>query len=62
MPRVVADIPDGLPAINLNAPGATISYLDVVNDGTEAVGIRCFEGTRLERVRAIGGRRRGRRR
>jgi hypothetical protein len=52
MPRVVADIPDGLPAINFNAPGAILSYIEVINDGTEAVGIRCFEGTRLERVRA----------
>ena len=42
MPRVVAEL-DGLPAINLNADGSSLSYLEVVNDETEAIGIRCVE-------------------
>ena len=53
MPRVVADSSDGLPAINLNAAGGSLSYLEVVNDGTEG-GRRsaASKGPRLERVRA----------
>jgi hypothetical protein len=50
MPRVVAEL-GGLPAINLNADGVELSYIEVVNRETEAVAIRCFQGTRLERVR-----------
>ena len=51
MPRISAQL-GGLPAINLVGGGSSISYVDVRNEETEAVGIRCFEGTRLERVRA----------
>jgi len=51
MPRVSAAL-GGLPAINLVGVGSSISYVDVRNEETEAVGLRCFEGTRLERVRA----------
>jgi hypothetical protein len=53
MPRVVAEL-GGLPAIQMSGVGSVISYLEVQNTETEAVGIRCLEGTRLERVRATG--------
>ena len=53
MPRIVAEL-EALPAINLSVAGDTLSYLEIRNEGTEAVGVRCFEGTRLERIRASG--------
>ncbi len=53
MPRVAASL-EALPAINLNGKGSSLSYLEVFNEGTEAVGIRCQPETRVERVRATG--------
>jgi hypothetical protein len=53
MPRVVASL-GGLPAINLSGEGISLSYLEVQNEETEAVGVRCMSTTRVERVRATG--------
>jgi hypothetical protein len=53
MPRVAAAL-GGLPAINMNAAGSSIGYLEVVNKETEGVGIRCRSTSRVERVRAMG--------
>jgi hypothetical protein len=53
MPRVAAAL-GGLPAINMNAEGSSISYLEVVNKETEGEGIRCRSTSRVERVRATG--------
>ncbi len=53
MPRVAATL-GGLPAINLNAEGVELSYIEVVNGQTEAIGIRCSSDASVERVRAAG--------
>jgi hypothetical protein len=54
MPRVVASL-GGLPAINLSGEGIVLSYLEVQNEETEGIGVRCTGGgARLERVRAKG--------
>jgi hypothetical protein len=55
MPRISAAL-GGLPAINVggSAEGSSISYVEVVNQETEAVAIRCSESIRVERVRATG--------
>jgi hypothetical protein len=53
MPRVTAAL-GGLPAINMNVAGTSISYLEVVNKETEGEGIRCRSTSRVERVRATG--------
>jgi hypothetical protein len=54
MPRVFASL-GGLPAINLTGEGVSLSYLEVTNEETEGVGVRCLgQGTRVERVRATG--------
>ncbi len=53
MPKVNAAL-GGLPAINLNAEGIELSYIEFVNRETEAIGIRCFKMATIERVRAFG--------
>jgi hypothetical protein len=53
VPRIVAHL-GGLPAIRINAAGAGLAYLEVVNEETEAVGVDCFGEATVERVRAIG--------
>lgn len=53
VPRVVAEL-GGLPAINMNAEGSSLSYIEVVNRETEGVGVRCGSTSRVERVRATG--------
>ncbi len=53
MPRVVAEL-GGLPAININADGSSLSYVEVVNRETEGVGVRCGSTSRVERVRTTG--------
>ena len=42
MPRVVAEL-GGLPAINMNAEGSSLSDIEVVNRETEGIGVRCGE-------------------
>jgi len=53
MPRVVAHL-GGLPAIRMNAPGAALTYLAVINEETEGVGVDCFNQSTVERVSALG--------
>ncbi|HEX6229006.1 MAG TPA: choice-of-anchor Q domain-containing protein [Solirubrobacterales bacterium] len=54
MPRVFATL-GGLPAINLSGEGVGLSYLEVQNEETEGVGVRCSStGSRLERISATG--------
>jgi hypothetical protein len=54
MPRVVATL-GGLPAISLSGEGISLSYLEIQNEETEGVGVRCFgAGSKMERVRAAG--------
>jgi hypothetical protein len=53
MPRVVASL-GGFPAINLSGEGIVLSYLEVVNEATEGVGVRCFSKTWVERARLAG--------
>ena len=53
MPRVDAEL-GGLPAINMNAEGSSLSYIEVVNRETEGIGVRCGSTSRVERVRATG--------
>jgi hypothetical protein len=53
MPRVVAEL-GGWPAINMSAEGSSLSYIEVVNTETEAVGVRCMSASRVEGVRALG--------
>jgi hypothetical protein len=53
MPRVGAEL-GGLPAINMNAEGSSLSYIEVVNRETEGIGVRCGSSSRVERVRATG--------
>ena len=53
MPRVGAEL-GGLPAINMNAEGSSLSYIEVVNRETEGIGVRCGSTSRVERVRATG--------
>ena len=53
MPRVTATL-GGLPAINLNAEGVELSDIEVVNEQTEAIGIRCSSDAIVDRVRAGG--------
>ena len=53
MPQVGAEL-GGLPAINMNAEGSSLSYIEVVNRQTEGIGVRCGSTSRVERVRATG--------
>jgi hypothetical protein len=54
MPRVVASL-GGQPAINLSGEGINLSYLEVQNEETEGIGVRCLSaGSRVERVRTMG--------
>lgn len=53
MPRVTAEL-GGLPAINVDAAGSSLSYLEVVSRETEGEGILCRSTSRVERVRATG--------
>jgi hypothetical protein len=54
MPRVVASL-GGLPAIQLSGEGVSLSYLEIQNEETEGIGVRCIgTGSKLERVSAIG--------
>jgi hypothetical protein len=53
MPRISAQL-GGLPAIRVNAAGATLSYLDVINEETEGVGVDCLSQSQVERVSALG--------
>jgi hypothetical protein len=53
MPKVAAEL-GGQPAINLNAEGSSLSYLEVVNRETEGEGIRCRSTSSVDRVRATG--------
>jgi hypothetical protein len=53
MPKVSAAL-GGLPAINMDGAGSSISYIEVVSTETEAEGILCRGTSRVERVRATG--------
>ena len=53
MPRVGAEL-GGLPAINMNAPDSSLSYIEVVNRETEGIGVRCGSASWVEGVRATG--------
>lgn len=53
MPRITAQL-GGLPAIRVNADGASLSYLEVINEETEGVAIDCLSQSQVERVSALG--------
>lgn len=52
-PLIVGSL-GGLALINLNGVGSTLSHVELLNTETEASGVHCLAGTRVERVRATG--------
>ena len=52
-PRIIGSL-GGQALINLRGVGSALGHVDLINTATEGVGARCFDGTRLERIRATG--------